>query len=628
MNKKNPGTIYLSNLQMAMLEPEYGHSVCTDADPEFGDRNDFLVTSHHSFIAVRMALLNDRIAAGEPDTEVKTELTVSLTDLTARKRLQSTTVPVWMKPGQEGHDFFCAIPFDYFTIDTGHSFRIEVREKSRRRLIGKKAVRFFHHYNCGYAPGELYRIRRASLYNPDLDVNYRSITADTTGRFVWRFVMKCATESVGPADLPELEIVAHYDGDLTATFLRIPESDGDLRIVEVPAMLGESHRGVTYVEIRCLGKAFGGQIVETGGADIVGSWSGADVLPADPSDVYAYTNRFLASLTHPDPEAECQAEDSDNEFDRLLDEFIASEKAAAEEESPAPEAEVEPQPDMAGMLSGLTGLQRVKSRLMVYEKVVKFNRLRSDNGLTVAPMPLHAMFLGSPGTGKTTVAKMMGKMLAAAGMLSRGHVVVRERATLLGQYYNSEASNTLKALEEAQGGILFIDEAYQLFQPDDPRDPGKFVIESLLTALSDESRRDWMLILAGYPDEMEKMFEMNPGLKSRIPASNLYFFDDFSEGELMEIAVKYLADSGYELTPDASCALRLRLAADHARRDRAFGNARHVINLIQNEIIPAMAVRVMETGEANPSLLRLVEAADIPAHVAPERTPRRIGFCR
>lgn len=96
----------------------------------------------------------------------------------------------------------------------------------------------------------------------------------------------------------------------------------------------------------------------------------------------------------------------------------------------------------------------------------------------------------------------------------------------------------------------------------------------------------------------------------------------------MEIAVKYLADSGYELTPDASCALRLRLAADHARRDRAFGNARHVINLIQNEIIPAMAVRVMETGEANPSLLRFVEAADIPAPVAPERTPRRIGFCR
>lgn len=117
---------------------------------------------------------------------------------------------------------------------------------------------------------------------------------------------------------------------------------------------------------------------------------------------------------------------------------------------------------------------------------------------------------------------MMGMILHRAGVLSKGHVVVRERATLLGQNYNSEAENTIAAIKEAQGGILLIDEAYQLYQPNDPRDPGKFVIDTLLTALADETNRDWMLVLAGYLDDMKRMFDMNPGFKSRIPESNIY----------------------------------------------------------------------------------------------------------
>ena len=175
---------------------------------------------------------------------------------------------------------------------------------------------------------------------------------------------------------------------------------------------------------------------------------------------------------------------------------------------------------------------------------------------------------------------------------AKGHVVVRERSTLLGQNYNSESEKTLAAIEEARGGILFIDEAYQLYQPNDSRDPGKFVIETLLTALADESDRDWMLVLAGYPDEMRKMFEMNPGFKSRIPESNIYLFEDFTESELIEIAEKYLSGHRYNLSDEARIALGDRLRKDYTARTKNFGNARHVINMIQTEIIPSMAVRV------------------------------------
>jgi len=296
-----------------------------------------------------------------------------------------------------------------------------------------------------------------------------------------------------------------------------------------------------------------------------------------------------------------------DEFDKLLLDFINSQEAEDEHEPETKEQSI------LASLDSLTGLTSVKTKLSTYEKIVKFNKLRLDNGLPGISAPLHAMFLGSPGTGKTTVAKSMGMMLHKAGILSKGHVVVKERANLLGQYYSDEETNTLKAIEEAQGGILFIDEAYQLYQTDDPRDPGRFVVETLMTALADESRRDWMLILAGYPDEMKRMFEMNPGLKSRIPDSNIYVFEDFTESELMEIAENYLARNNFTLTPEAHETLSRRLAADHSAHDKNFGNARHVMNIIQTEIIPAMAVRVVAQGVASPEILSVILPADIPA---------------
>ena len=141
---------------------------------------------------------------------------------------------------------------------------------------------------------------------------------------------------------------------------------------------------------------------------------------------------------------------------------------------------------------------------------------------------------------------------------------------------------------------------------------GKNVIETLLTFLADTSMNDWMLILAGYPDKMMKMFEMNPGFKSRIPESNIYTFEDFSEAELVAIAHNYFKKKQYFLTDEADDALRRRIAFDYLNRDSSFGNARYVQNLIQTEIIPTMASRVVNEPFINEKSLQCILPEDIP----------------
>lgn len=307
-------------------------------------------------------------------------------------------------------------------------------------------------------------------------------------------------------------------------------------------------------------------------------------------------------------EPEFEEEDDFSTFDALLNDWIKKGK----KNDAKLDSNSEEKLNFRANLDSLTGLREVKKKLSNYESMVIFNKKRNEFGLSTLPIPLHAMFLGSPGTGKTTVAKMMGEMLHQRGLLSKGHVIVKERANLLGQNYNSEGENTLKAIEEAQGGILFIDEAHQLFQSQDARDPGKFVIETLLTALSDSSKRDWMLILAGYPEQMQKMWSMNQGFKSRIPESNIYQFDDFTEEELMQIAENYLRENNYQLTEDAHRFLADRIRTDLSNKDENFGNARYVLNLIQTEIIPAMAERILSEGNDCYESLCKIEPEDIP----------------
>ena len=263
-------------------------------------------------------------------------------------------------------------------------------------------------------------------------------------------------------------------------------------------------------------------------------------------------------------------------------------------------------------LDKLIGLHQVKKQIKLYRETIAFVRKRREMGLSGEYPSLHALFLGNPGTGKTKVANLLGGILKELGMLSEGHVVYEERSTLLGVRYSDEETKTLDAIERAQGGILFIDEAYNLYKPDDPKDPGKNVLETLLTALSDEDKKDWMLLMAGYTEPMLAMMNCNPGLDSRIPPQNRYYFDDYTVDELMEIVDLYCRENNYQLTPEARQTLRIRVNRDYRMRDETFGNARHVLNLMKKDVLYAMSSRVNKLPNPTQEQLMTIEKEDIP----------------
>lgn len=275
--------------------------------------------------------------------------------------------------------------------------------------------------------------------------------------------------------------------------------------------------------------------------------------------------------------------------------------------------------DSMAKLNGLIGLDTVKKKIEEYRSVVMLSKKRSLMGLPVVKPVLHAAFMGNPGTGKTTVAKILGSMMKELGLLSSGHVVVEERSTLMGQNYASEQEKTLSALERAKGGILFIDEAYLLYKPDDPKDPGINVILTLLTALADPEQQDWMLLLAGYTEPMTRLLEQNAGLKSRIPEQNRFHFDDYTIDELMQIADLFCAQNGYEMSDEARKNVLARVEREYRMKDNKFGNARFVNNLFKIEVIPTFSKRVNALDNATLTDLTVIHGEDVSTVVASDK---------
>lgn len=260
-------------------------------------------------------------------------------------------------------------------------------------------------------------------------------------------------------------------------------------------------------------------------------------------------------------------------------------------------------------LNAMVGLEEVKNEVKLLMAKVEIDKKRALNGLKTKPISLHAAFLGNPGTGKTTVAKLLGQIYKEIGLLSSGHVVVEERSTLCGQNWNSECDLTNKALEKAKGGILLIDEAYDLVT-DHPNDPGRLIISTLLSSLSDESNRDWMLILAGYPAPMEKMLNVNEGFRSRLQK---FYFKDYSKPELIQIADNWLEQNDYVMTDQARKSFEALMATAEGQKDNHFGNARYVCHLLEKQIIPAMSTRLITTGGGDSvDALKTIEYTDIP----------------
>ena len=223
----------------------------------------------------------------------------------------------------------------------------------------------------------------------------------------------------------------------------------------------------------------------------------------------------------------------------------------------------------------LIGLKPVKTRVREIAALLLVERLRRTMGLEAGAPSLHMCFTGNPGTGKTTVALRMAALLHSLGYARKGHLLAVTRDDLVGQYIGHTAPKTKDVLKKAIGGVLFIDEAYYLYRPENERDYGQEAIEILLQVMENQ-REDLVVILAGYKDRMERFFQSNPGMSSRI--AHHIDFPDYSDEELFAIARLMLDGMQYRLTDEAAQALREYIAL--RRTQPHFANARSIRNAL------------------------------------------------
>ncbi len=230
----------------------------------------------------------------------------------------------------------------------------------------------------------------------------------------------------------------------------------------------------------------------------------------------------------------------------------------------------------------LVGLAPVKSRIRDIAALLLIDKLRAEQGLQSQPPTLHMCFTGNPGTGKTTVALRMAEVLKQLGYVRKGHLVAVTRDDLVGQFIGHTAPKTKEVIKKAMGGVLFIDEAYYLYRPENERDYGQEAIEILLQVMENH-RDDLVVILAGYKDRMDTFFSSNPGMASRI--AHHIDFPDYDEAELMQIARLMLDKLNYRFDAQAEAAfaryVQLRRAQPHFANGRSIRNALDRIRLRQ-----------------------------------------------
>ena len=255
----------------------------------------------------------------------------------------------------------------------------------------------------------------------------------------------------------------------------------------------------------------------------------------------------------------------------------------------------------------LVGLAPVKARVRDIAALLVIDKLRTGLGLPSQPPSLHMCFSGNPGTGKTTVALRMAQILHRLGYVRKGHMVAVTRDDLVGQYIGHTAPKTREVLKKAMGGVLFIDEAYYLYRPENERDYGQEAIEILLQVMENH-RDDLVVILAGYEDRMNTFFQSNPGMRSRI--AHHLTCPDYSAGELMQISRRMLAEQNHRFSPEAAEAfgryLGLRLEQPH------FANARSVRNALDRaRLRQASRLFSQPDHELSAEELTTLQASDI-----------------
>ncbi len=258
-------------------------------------------------------------------------------------------------------------------------------------------------------------------------------------------------------------------------------------------------------------------------------------------------------------------------------------------------------------MSALVGMDEMKKMVKEIYAWIYINKKREEQGLKVGKQALHMMFKGNPGTGKTTVARLLGKLFLQMNVLSKGHLIEAERADLVGEYIGHTAQKTRDLIKKAIGGILFIDEAYSLARGGE-KDFGKEAIDTLVKHMEDK-QHEFVLILAGYSKEMDHFLSLNPGLYSRFPL--VIDFPDYTVEQLMEISAKMMVEREYVFSPEAERKLREHLLT--VKMDSypgKFSNGRYVRNIIEKSI-RSQAMRLLIDDMYSKQDLQTIRTQDL-----------------
>jgi len=263
--------------------------------------------------------------------------------------------------------------------------------------------------------------------------------------------------------------------------------------------------------------------------------------------------------------------------------------------------------DALAELDALIGLERVKHEVRTLTNFLKLQRRREEAGLPDTDISLHMVFTGNPGTGKTSVARILGKIFGAMGILTKGHLVETDRSGMVAEYAGQTGPRTNAKVNEALDGVLFVDEAYSLAVREAQDPYGDEAVQALLKRAEDDRNR-LVVILAGYPEEMDCLLKSNPGLSSRF--NRVLSFDDYSPLELARIFAHLCEKNHYKLAATTRAKLMLGVTELHRRRDRHFGNGRAVRNLFEHAV-RRMANRIADIPQLDQEQLMLLEEADV-----------------